>query len=78
MDALLKTTVTCPGDGNIDAVVDQTDLDNWHRIHTEWGGSSLYDFTGAVGLPDGVTDGMDRDVISQHLGAPCTYPALAQ
>ena len=54
LDNLLLADNDCPGDGNLDFVVDQADLDNVLVIAEEWGGSSTYDFN-----LDGLTDDQD-------------------
>lgn len=77
MDRLLASGVVCEGDGNIDGIVDQADLDNWGRLYSSWEKSSVYDFTGhaAGSPPDSLTDGFDRDVVSLQLGKTCVYPS---
>ncbi|CAM5201532.1 Arylsulfatase A-like enzyme OS=Castellaniella defragrans OX=75697 GN=HNR28_001610 PE=4 SV=1 [Castellaniella defragrans] len=76
LDRLMLSAVVCEGDGNIDGVVDKIDLDNWNRIHSNWGKSSVYDFAGATpgSLPDGYTNGWDQDIVSLQLGKTCVYP----
>lgn len=62
----------CPGDGNRDFVVDQTDLDNWQELSQLNGGqSSWYDFN-----HDGRTDAADRAIIQANLGRRCTPLAI--
>lgn len=70
---MLAAEAICPGDGNRDGVVDEEDLANWQRIATEWGLSSVYDFTDGVpeGQPDGYTDHSDEAIILNHLGQVC-------
>lgn len=64
---LLTTEVDCAGDGNIDGVVDQKDLDDWaYYSQLNGGRSSWYDFN-----YDGLTDDADRRVIEQNLGRNC-------
>jgi arylsulfatase A-like enzyme len=59
--------VACPGDGNLDGVVDAQDLADWAVFSTRNGGrSSWYDFN-----HDGRTDGADRAVIESRLGKRC-------
>jgi hypothetical protein len=59
--------VDCPGDGNLDGVVDAQDLADWAVFSTRNGGrSSWYDFN-----HDGLTDGADRAVIESRLGKRC-------
>src|SRR5690606_30962854 len=58
LTALLASNITCPGDGNGDLQVDQTDLDEWaHWADPRQGGgaSSWYDFN-----HDGITDEADK------------------
>jgi hypothetical protein len=64
MDTILASEVACPGDGNGDGRVDQTDLDNEAAIALRWGKSSTYDFDF-----DGLTNDTDRGIIESHVGA---------
>ncbi|KYZ86324.1 hypothetical protein A3Q32_17975 [Alcanivorax sp. KX64203] len=69
LDRLLATATDCPGDGNDDLVVDQTDLDEWtYWANTEAarGLSSWYDLN-----HDGITDAADRAIIEAHFGTDC-------
>ncbi len=66
MNAILATQPPCPGDGNYDGRVDQTDIDNYHAITAEWSGSSTYDFN-----LDGQTDSADLTIIEANLGTVC-------
>lgn len=60
-------SIHCPGDGNRDLVVDQTDLDNWKELSQLNGGqSSWYDIN-----HDGLTDEADQIIIQQNLGKRC-------
>lgn len=71
LQALMDSKIECPGDGNLDLVVDSTDVDNWKRFSTLNGGySSWYDFN-----HDGLTDEADLRVIQQHQGKDCRPPA---
>ena len=63
MDTIYASEVSCPGDGNGDGRVDQTDLDNEAAIALRWGKSSTYDFDF-----DGLTNDTDRSVIESHFG----------
>lgn len=57
----------CPGDGNLDRMVNAEDLDNWQFFNTENGGhSSWYDFN-----LDGLTNNADGAIIEQNLGTKC-------
>jgi hypothetical protein len=63
------TIVTsCPGDGNLDLVVDEKDLEGYYRFATGTGtgDSSWYDFD-----LDGNTDAADLDIIDSHFGQRC-------
>lgn len=72
---------TCPGDGNLDKIVDQKDLDEWARyaatqdLTTENGGGqgSWYDFGSESDpdRPDGKTDEFDRRIIEANMGKQC-------
>ncbi|MDP2319742.1 MAG: sulfatase-like hydrolase/transferase [Acidobacteriota bacterium] len=57
----------CPGDGNLDGVVDDADRRQW-QYYTAGasGGSSWYDFN-----LDGKTDGLDLAIIRENLGKTC-------
>ncbi len=70
MTALLDTQVDCPGDGNGDLIVNQTDLDEWQKWATENGEhsglSSWYDFN-----HDGLTDNADKIIIEQNMNVDC-------
>lgn len=64
LEAIEQGNVQCPGDGNLDRVVDQTDLDNWAEFAALNGGrSSWYDFN-----HDGLTNEEDRAIIEANLG----------
>lgn len=76
------SVVTCPGDGNMDKVVDQTDLDEWAKFAettpglttgNAGGKGSWYDFGGPDdwSRPDGITDYIDEAIISANLGTHC-------
>jgi len=61
-------SVSCPGDGNRDGVVDQRDLDNWTELSQLNGGqSSWYDFN-----HDGKTDEADQLIIQNNIGNTCS------
>lgn len=69
-------TTYCPGDGNRDGVVDQTDLDNWtelSQLNLNQGvaQSSWYDFN-----HDGKTDSTDRAIIEANLGRTCALEPM--
>jgi hypothetical protein len=56
----------CPGDGNIDFVVNQADLDDWRFYADLTGQSSVYD----INL-DGLTNDTDESLIQSYLGIAC-------
>jgi len=64
--AIRATVIACPGDGNLDGVVDEKDLENWEHLANSWGLSSVYDLN-----LDGRTDTLDRDIILENLGLDC-------
>ncbi|GAA5235054.1 sulfatase-like hydrolase/transferase [Verticiella sediminum] len=70
LDKLLASNPDCPGDGNMDGVVNAADLENWQRIAHEWGQSSVYDFV-INGVRDGLTNTADASVIQNNLGKSC-------
>ena len=76
-EATVSSEPACPGDGNEDKLVNQTDLDNWAFFSQiiDPGGltSSWYDMTGHnnPGVPDGYTNTYDYTFISSHLGTNC-------
>ena len=74
LDDIMASQVDCPGDGNYDGRVDQTDIDNYHSIvDSGWSGSSTYDFN-----LDGQTDEADLQIIMDHLGTVCRPDAIQQ
>ncbi|HEV7734282.1 MAG TPA: sulfatase-like hydrolase/transferase [Candidatus Binatia bacterium] len=64
LTALLQSAPACEGDGNIDGVVDSTDLGIWAFYGESWGLSSVYDID-----ENGLTNTDDRTLIADHLGA---------
>ena len=66
LQTILNSNPACPGDGNLDFIVDQKDIRNWSDFASQWGLSSVYDFNF-----DGLTDTNDRTIIEQNLGAKC-------
>jgi len=70
LQAILDSEPECPGDGNKDGKVDQTDMDNWRNIAQTWGLSSVYDFY-IDGVLDGLTNDRDAMVIQQNMGKTC-------
>lgn len=74
LNSILASNPDCPGDGNMDGVVDGKDLINWARIANNWGLSSVYDFVTATttGLfRDGLTNNADEAVIQANLNKTC-------
>ena len=66
---LRATVIPCPGDGNLDGVVDEKDLEEWAHYAQTWGLSSVYDLN-----LDGVTDSLDEAIILENLGRDCRDP----
>jgi hypothetical protein len=76
LDRTLNSSPPCPGDGNVDGVVDQTDVQNWTHFFQIGGGSSWYDFPvfdPALGMAvyDGMTNQQDLQVIQSNFGRKC-------
>lgn len=69
LSALLASATECPGDGTLDAIVDQDDLDGWRFYSQTYGGSSFFDFN-----LDGLTDARDEAIIRSRLGSKCGTP----
>ena len=64
---LRDSHVQCPGDGNLDLVVDARDIEGWTRFSRENGGrSSWYDFNF-----DGLTNEADLEIIHANMGRDC-------
>jgi arylsulfatase A-like enzyme len=63
MNAMLNSEPVCHGDGNLDKVVDQKDLDG---VKQYWGQPSWFDFN-----HDGVTDQKDLDCAQANFGHNC-------
>ncbi len=79
---LKDSIVACPGDGNMDKVVNQKDLDEWAKFAettpgfttgNAGGKGSWYDFGGPndPSRPDGITDNTDRAIIEANFGKRC-------
>ncbi len=69
LTTLLDSGISCPGDGNGDLQVNDTDLNEWaYWADPAQGGgySSWYDFN-----LDGQTDEADREIIQANLGKDC-------
>jgi arylsulfatase A-like enzyme len=56
----------CPGDGNLDLLVNDEDLSNWSTFQSISGESSWYDMNF-----DGLTNDADQTIIQSHLGTNC-------
>ncbi|MEO8603100.1 MAG: hypothetical protein ABI629_11045 [bacterium] len=65
-DAILASAPDCPGDGNIDSVVNQQDVDDWRFYSQSYGLSTVYDLN-----LDGITDAGDEAIIEQNVGVVC-------
>jgi hypothetical protein len=63
---VLASQPACPGDGNIDGVVDDLDLEDWQFYEQSTGLSSWYDLDF-----DGLTNDLDREIITDHLVTTC-------
>jgi hypothetical protein len=68
LKSILNSEAQCPGDGNVDGIVNQQDIDNWTLFHKS--GSSWYDFP-VNGIYDGLTNSQDLKIIQDHLGQTC-------
>ncbi|WP_223825403.1 sulfatase-like hydrolase/transferase [Halopseudomonas salina] len=67
LDSIVTSEPPCPGDGNLDRVVNQKDLRDWAVFaQLNQGRSSWYDFN-----LDGLTDAADRQIIEDNLGLEC-------
>ena len=66
MNEILNSEPDCPGDGNLDKLVNTEDLWNWETLATDRGASSVYDFNF-----DGLTSDPDLSIISENLGSKC-------
>jgi hypothetical protein len=63
LNAVLNSEPVCHGDGNLDKVVDQKDLDG---VKQYWGQPSWFDFN-----HDGTTDQKDLDCVQANFGHNC-------
>lgn len=64
---LQNSNVQCDGDGNLDGIVNQKDLDEWLKFSKLNGGhSSWYDFD-----LDGLTSLSDKAIIETNMGNTC-------
>ncbi len=86
LDSIQNSETQCPGDGNVDGIVNQQDINNWTLFHktgstgvTKPTSSSWYDFPMKNGVfappPDGAYDGFtgtdDLKLIQGNLGRTC-------
>lgn len=70
LDDMLASNPECPGDGNMDGVVNADDISQWRSFAQNWGLSSVYDFvTGQY--RDGLTNHLDEQVIQANLNTTC-------
>jgi hypothetical protein len=64
------TPESCPGDGNFDGKVDQSDMDGYRTwVAKTQNGSTWYDFN-----LDGFTNNADLEIITANLGNTCAQP----
>lgn len=63
LHALLDSEPTCPGDGNLDKMVNVEDIDG---LVGDWGKPSVFDYNN-----DGVTDQHDLQALLDHYGDQC-------
>ena len=65
LDGILASEPACPGDGNLDKVVNETDAKG---VLDYWGQPSVFDFNN-----DGVTDGLDLQTVQENFGDQCFF-----
>jgi hypothetical protein len=71
LEDILRSEPPCPGDGNIDGVVNRQDMKDWAKfaavpVDADGYNSSWYDFN-----IDGLTNVVDLDVIRSQLQTTC-------
>ena len=67
LQSINNSVVDCPGDGNLDGVVDAQDVEDYNTWATRSGGTSTwFDFN-----LDGKTDSVDLATIQANLGKTC-------
>lgn len=71
LEKILSSEPDCPGDGNIDLVVDALDLEDWRFYEQTTGLSSVYDIN-----VDGLTNEEDEAIIQENLGLDCRRQLL--
>jgi len=65
--SILASEPACPGDGNLDKVVDSADVNG---LVANWGLPSVFDFNN-----DGITDQLDLQILLANFGDQCFQPA---
>jgi arylsulfatase A-like enzyme len=68
LEQILASEPACPGDGNLDKVVNQLDLDGVQAFAGP--NPSFFDFN-----RDGQTDDRDQDVVQENFGTNCLPPS---
>jgi len=68
MYEILNSEPDCPGDGNLDKMVNYEDIQNWVYFSTTGGASSVYDFNF-----DGLTNDLDLTTIFKNYGKQCWH-----
>ncbi|MEY3897215.1 MAG: hypothetical protein RLZZ214_2736 [Verrucomicrobiota bacterium] len=63
LNGILKSQSVCQGDGNLDRVVDEKDMEGVQKF---WGQPSVFDFNN-----DGTTDQLDEDTVTENFGNKC-------
>ncbi len=63
LNGILKSHTVCEGDGNLDRVVDDKDLEG---VQKHFGEPSVFDFN-----EDGTTDDLDLDIVNENMGNKC-------
>ena len=73
LNRILASEPACPGDGNLDKVVNQLDLDGVQAFSGPNPSPSFFDFN-----LDGQTNDLDQDVVQNNLGTNCLAPGHAR
>ena len=63
LDRILNSETSCPGDGNLDRVVDEKDAQG---IRDNWGIPSVFDLNN-----DGTTNDLDLEIVTANFGNRC-------
>ena len=67
LQTILDSQPACPGDGNIDGLVNAQDVADWRSFEAlSQGRSSWYDIN-----QDGLSDAVDLQLVNQNLGLQC-------